>query len=74
MQVRLSCTAKKYAIYVVANMGDKKPCSSSDPKCPSDGRYQYNTDVVYDVEGKFVARYHKVKVNLRFGWVTNSSL
>ncbi|XP_066467302.1 pantetheinase-like [Tiliqua scincoides] len=59
VQVRLSCMAKKYSIYVVANMGDKKPCNSSDPKCPSDGHYQYNTDVVYDVEGKFVARYHK---------------
>ncbi|XP_062980737.1 pantetheinase-like [Elgaria multicarinata webbii] len=59
VQVRLSCMAKNYFIYVVANMGDKKPCNSSDPTCPRDGRYQYNTNVVYDWEGKFVARYHK---------------
>ncbi|XP_053143685.1 pantetheinase-like isoform X2 [Hemicordylus capensis] len=59
VQERLSCIARNYSIYVVANMGDKKPCNGSDPKCPSDGRYQYNTNVVYDSEGKFVARYHK---------------
>ncbi|XP_044280347.1 pantetheinase-like [Varanus komodoensis] len=59
VQKRLSCMARNYSIYVVANMGDKKPCNSSDPKCPSDGRYHYNTDVVYDSDGKFVARYHK---------------
>lgn len=61
MQERLSCMARNNSIYVVANMGDKKLCNSSDPSCPSDGRYQYNTDVVFDPEGKLVARYHKVR-------------
>uniref|UniRef100_A0A8V0XW73 CN hydrolase domain-containing protein n=2 Tax=Gallus gallus TaxID=9031 RepID=A0A8V0XW73_CHICK len=59
VQERLSCMARNNSIYVVANIGDKKPCNSSDPNCPSDGRYQYNTDVVFDSEGKLVARYHK---------------
>ncbi|NXX73860.1 VNN2 protein, partial [Urocolius indicus] len=59
VQERLSCMAKNNSIYVVANMGDKKPCNSTDPGCPSDGRYQYNTDVAFDPEGKLVARYHK---------------
>ncbi|XP_015413280.1 PREDICTED: vascular non-inflammatory molecule 3-like [Myotis davidii] len=61
VQVRLSCLAKDNSIYVVANIGDKKPCNASDPKCPPDGRYQYNTDVVFDSQGKLVARYHKVR-------------
>ncbi|XP_027753254.1 pantetheinase-like [Empidonax traillii] len=59
VQERLSCMARNNSIYVVANIGDKKPCNSSDPDCPTDGRYQYNTDVVFDPEGKLVARYHK---------------
>ncbi|XP_016060374.1 PREDICTED: pantetheinase [Miniopterus natalensis] len=59
VQERLSCLAKENSIYVVANIGDKKPCNASDLQCPSDGRYQYNTDVVFDSQGKLVARYHK---------------
>ncbi|XP_020020997.2 pantetheinase [Castor canadensis] len=59
IQERLSCLAKDNSIYVVANIGDKKPCNASDPQCPPDGRYQYNTNVVFDSQGKLVARYHK---------------
>ncbi|XP_063165951.1 pantetheinase-like [Candoia aspera] len=59
VQERLSCLARHHSIYVVANIGDKKKCNYTDPKCPSDGRYQYNTDVVFDSDGKLVARYHK---------------
>ncbi|XP_030052418.1 pantetheinase isoform X2 [Microcaecilia unicolor] len=59
VQERLSCMAKDSTIYVVANIVDRKTCNSSDPLCPSDGRYYYNTNVVFDSEGKLVARYHK---------------
>lgn len=52
----LSCLAKNNSIYLVANMGDKQPCSS---QCPPDGQFQYNTDVVYDNQGEFIGRYHK---------------
>ena len=57
---RLSCLAKTYDMYLVVNMGDIKPCNKSiDQHCPGDGRYQYNTNVVFDDKGKLVARYHK---------------
>ncbi|XP_011354509.1 vascular non-inflammatory molecule 2 isoform X2 [Pteropus vampyrus] len=65
VQARLSCLAKNSSIYVLANIGDKKPCHSHGSRCPSNGYYQYNTNVVYDTEGKLVARYHKVCTMLK---------
>lgn len=59
IQARLSCLAKNNSIYILANIGDKKPCNSSDSTCPANGYYQYNTNVVYNKKGKLVARYHK---------------
>ncbi|XP_006885039.1 PREDICTED: vascular non-inflammatory molecule 2 isoform X1 [Elephantulus edwardii] len=59
VQRRLSCLAKDNSIYIVANIGDKKPCNDHDSTCPSNGYYQYNTNVVYNAEGQLVARYHK---------------
>lgn len=55
----LSCLARDYSMYVVANMGDKKYCKETDDGCPPDGRFQYNTNVVFDKDGTLVARYHK---------------
>ena len=57
VQQILSCMARNNKIYIVANIGDRQPCEGA--KCPGDGQYQYNSDVVYDVMGNLVARYHK---------------
>ncbi|KAK5855209.1 hypothetical protein PBY51_005336 [Eleginops maclovinus] len=59
---RLSCMARRYNLYLVANMGDLQPCPlQTDPSssCPSDGRWQFNTNVVFRSDGLLVGRYHK---------------
>ena len=55
----LSCIARNSSIVVVANMGDVQYCKKSDPHCPKDGRYQFNTDVVFESDGTLLAKYHK---------------
>lgn len=60
IQKELSCMAKNYDIYVVANVGEKVACKKrDDSSCPRDGRYQYNTNVVYSSNGTLVAKYRK---------------
>jgi pantetheine hydrolase len=65
----LSCLARNNSLYLVANMADRQPCSvTKDNKC-RDGRYQFNTNVVYNPNGTLIARYHKehlFKIETRF--------
>ena len=55
----LSCIALRHKMILVANMGEKQPCTSSDPHCPPDGRYQFNSNVVFEIDESFVTKYHK---------------
>ncbi|XP_061616434.1 biotinidase [Phyllopteryx taeniolatus] len=62
VQQQLSCMARRHNLYVVANMADVQPCPlKTEPtsSCPSDGRWQFNTNVVFRSDGLLVARYHK---------------
>nr|AXB88459.1 symplectin/biotinidase-like protein 3 [Pterygioteuthis hoylei] len=59
IQQLLSCLANTYDIYLVANVGEKVLCNDSDRNCPKDGRFQYNTNVVYSSNGTLIAKYRK---------------
>ncbi|XP_058474290.1 biotinidase [Solea solea] len=59
---RLSCMARQYNLYLVANMADLQPCplqSSPSSSCPPDGHWQFNSNVAFSSDGQLVARYHK---------------
>ncbi|XP_006840071.1 PREDICTED: biotinidase [Chrysochloris asiatica] len=56
---RLSCMALRGQMFLVANLGTKQPCHSSDAACPNDARYQFNTNVVFSSNGTLVDRYRK---------------
>eukprot|EP01095_Lingulamoeba_sp_RSL-Kostka_P016082 TRINITY_DN769_c0_g1_i1.p1 TRINITY_DN769_c0_g1~~TRINITY_DN769_c0_g1_i1.p1 ORF type:complete len:556 (-),score=141.80 TRINITY_DN769_c0_g1_i1:107-1774(-) len=57
---RISCLAIQYDILIAVDMGSYVPCMpEEDDNCPSDGRYQYNTNVAFETNGQIVGRYHK---------------
>ena len=57
---RLSCIARKSKVILAVNMASYQPCSpSTDPLCPADLRYQFNTEVVFNEEGQLMSTYHK---------------
>eukprot|EP01132_Coremiostelium_polycephalum_P001510 gene1510-1902_t len=55
----LSCIAISNSIVVIVDMGDVQYCNSTTPNCPSDGRFQFNTQVAFDSNGQLIAKYHK---------------
>eukprot|EP01125_Pyxidicula_operculata_P013552 TRINITY_DN449_c1_g1_i1.p1 TRINITY_DN449_c1_g1~~TRINITY_DN449_c1_g1_i1.p1 ORF type:complete len:514 (+),score=97.13 TRINITY_DN449_c1_g1_i1:62-1603(+) len=55
---RASCLAFKYGIALVMNMGDIVPCVDNST-CPPEGHFQFNTQVAFDKNGTFLAKYHK---------------
>ncbi|CAL1272738.1 unnamed protein product [Larinioides sclopetarius] len=65
----VSCFARENNIYIVANLIGFEPCEatcdaaeveSCEAKCPDDGVFFYNTNVVFDREGNLIARYRKL--------------
>ncbi|XP_066484200.1 biotinidase [Tiliqua scincoides] len=67
---RLSCMAMKNQVFLVANIGTKQPCKHSDPHCPPDGRYQFNTNVVFNDSGTLIARYRKQNLYFEYAFDT----
>jgi len=63
---RLSCMAKESKIAIVASLVDRTDCRGHPdwPSCqPSrDGFLLFNTNVVLDSDGAYLARYHKVNL------------
>ena len=60
---RLSCLAKTNNLYIVADYSDRVPCvNTTDPNCPNDGLYLFNTAVVFAPDGSLVAKYHKMQL------------
>lgn len=57
---RLSCMAHRHGLYLVANMAGRQPCplSSAPGRCPPDGQWHFNTNVVF--------RSDRQSVNLSF--------
>ena len=61
---QLSCFARDYETVIVANMGEVQNCSHI-KGCPKDGRYQFNTNVVFESDGSLLAKYRKQNLYLR---------
>ncbi|KAJ6219744.1 hypothetical protein RDWZM_005556 [Blomia tropicalis] len=63
----ISCLAKNYQMYIALSFGDKVPCRKvEDSGCPVDGHYLYNTIGLFNNEGIFVAKYHKMHLYYEF--------
>ncbi|KAJ8687583.1 hypothetical protein QAD02_023377 [Eretmocerus hayati] len=55
----ISCAAREFKMYVVVNHHERVECPSNKAHCASDGFLLYNTNVVFDREGRVIARYRK---------------
>lgn len=62
--------ALKNKIFLVANLGTKQPCKHTDPHCPRDGRYQFNTNVVFNDAGTLIATYRKHNLYFEYAFDT----
>lgn len=59
--IEISCAARNTSTYVVINIKEKEPCSPDSPKanCQPNKPNIYNTNVVFDRDGRVISRYRK---------------
>lgn len=55
----VSKMARTARVVVVVGLPSMQPCTNATAGCPSDGHFNYNSQVVVDVDGRFVSVYHK---------------
>lgn len=57
---KASCIARENNIILVTGCVDVQNCSrETDPDCPYDDRYIYNSAIVLDEKGNYIQKYHK---------------
>ncbi|KFM72064.1 Biotinidase, partial [Stegodyphus mimosarum] len=54
----LSCMAQQNKVAIVANIGAIQSCKGED-RCPEDGSFHFNTNVIFDKNGTLLVRYYK---------------
>ncbi|CAG0919699.1 unnamed protein product [Notodromas monacha] len=60
---KLSCLARTGNIYLIANIAEVEACDAeTDPECPNDKEYFFNTAVAFDRNGSVIARYRKINL------------
>lgn len=68
----LSCAARSRKLYLVVNVMEKMKCSPLDSNCKN-GLNVYNTNVVFDREGRVISRYRKTHL-YRYEWRSTNVL
>ncbi|VVC33943.1 Hypothetical protein CINCED_3A002730 [Cinara cedri] len=66
---KLSCAARLHHMYVVVNLPEIEYCNKEDSaQCSEDSANYYNTNVVFDREGRIIARYRKFNLFIELGF------
>lgn len=68
----LSCAIRSRKLYVVINVLEKFPCNLTE-HCDADGLKKFNTNIVFDREGRVISRYRKSHL-YRYEWYSESVL
>ncbi|KAM7347153.1 vanin-like protein 1 [Cochliomyia hominivorax] len=69
----LSCAIRSSKLYVVINVVEKFQCTRNEEHCGEEGLKKYNTNVVFDREGRVISRYRKTHL-YRYEWYSENVL